>query len=371
VLVVSSGNQAAGIGGGYKEGAGSISIASGVVTVNGGSYAAAIGGGENGACEVVTISGGVVTANGSIQYGGAGIGGGRGFYGAGGRIVISGGEVTANGGPQSPGIGSGSFATTADARRDSITVSGGIVKATGGNRAPGIGCGDQGGGGSIRIENGTVVSIGGGNASPELGGAALGYVQSVVFTGGAIYVAANGLRPAPTNDFSSAVYPVDFDIGTPDAKVDSVAIFRDGAECAYGTEGLYTDESGNLRLWLPNGDYEFVVDGARWTATVAGAVTTAASVGPTALHIESIAAAEDEVSLVVSAVPDGWLTDETALLLRIRAASTLPIAHTPETLLDMSGVNLTLGANGCATFVIPLSSFGSAGAMFFMVEPKE
>ncbi|MBP5285933.1 MAG: hypothetical protein ILO34_07520, partial [Kiritimatiellae bacterium] len=373
VLVVSSGNQAAGIGGGYKEGAGSISIASGVVTVNGGSYAAAIGGGENGACEAVTISGGVVTANGSIQYGGAGIGGGRGFYGAGGRIVISGGEVTANGGPQSPGIGSGSFATTPDARLDSITVSGGIVKATGGMRAPGIGCGDQGGGGSIRIENGTVVSIGGGNASPELGGAALGYVQSVVFTGGAIYVADNGLRPAPTNDFSSAVYPVDFDIGTPDAKVDSVAIFRDEAECAYGTEGLYTDASGKLRLWLPNGDYEFVVDGVRWTATIADGVAVAvASIPPLeALKIESINVSDGKVTLVVSAVPDGWLTDETALLLQIRAASTLPIAHTPETLIDMSGVDLTLDANGFANFVISPLPSGPSGAMFFTVEVKE
>ncbi|MBQ3808920.1 MAG: hypothetical protein II840_13300, partial [Kiritimatiellae bacterium] len=178
-------------------------------------------------------------------------------------------------------------------------------------------------------------------------------VQSVVFTGGAIYVAANGLRPAPTNDFSSAVYPVDFDIGTPDAKVDSVAIFRDGAECAYGTEDLYTDESGNLRLWLSNGDYEFFVGGARWTATVAGAATTAASVGPTALHIESIAAAEDEVSLVVSAEPDGWLTSATALLLRIRAASTLPLPADAAALLPLADVEATVNGDGTATVTVP------------------
>jgi hypothetical protein len=90
-----------------------------------------------------------------------------------------------------------------------------------------------------------------------------------------------------------------------------------------------------------------------------------------ALKIESINFSDGKVTLIVSAVPDGWLTDETALLLQIRAASTLPIAHTPETLLDMSGVDLKLDANGCATFVIPLSSFGSAGAMFFTVEVKE
>ena len=353
VLVVSGGSLAAGIGGSDDKGAGPISIAGGVVTVNGGSQAAAIGGGNRGACEAVTISGGVVTANGSSQYGGAGIGGGRGFYGAGGRIVISGGEVTANGGPQSPGIGSGSFATTPDARRDSITVSGGIVKATGGMRAPGIGCGDQGGGGSIRIENGTVVSIGGGNASPELGGAALGYVQSVVFTGGAIYVADKGLRPAPTNDFSSAVFPVDFDIGTPDAKVDSVAIFRDGAECAYGTEDIYTDESGKLRLWLPNGDYEFVVDGVRWTAMVAGAATTAAIVGPTALHIESIDAADGNVSLVVSAEPGDWITDVSAQLLRVRAAEELPLPADDAALLPRESVGVSTNGDGTATLAVP------------------
>ena len=366
VLVVSSGSLAAGIGGSDDEGAGPISIAGGVVTVNGGSQAAAIGGGNRGACEAVTISGGVVTANSSSQYGGAGIGGGRGFYGAGGRIVISGGEVTANGGPQSPGIGSGSFATTPDARLDSITVSGGIVKATGGMRAPGIGCGDQGGGGSIRIENGTVVSIGGGNASPELGGAAIGYVQSVVFAGGAIYVADNGLRPAPTNDFSSAVYPVDFALGTPDAKVDSVAIFRDGAECAYGTEDLYTDESGKLRLWLPNGEYEFIVAGAHWTATVADNATTAVVVGPTALHIESIAAAEDKVTLVVSAEPDGWLTEATAPQLRVRAAAELPLPEGDAALLPREDVEISANGDGTATATVPRAA--DAPQMFYDVE---
>ena len=366
VLVVSSGSLAAGIGGSDDEGAGPISIAGGVVTVNGGSQAAAIGGGNRGACEAVTISGGVVTANSSSQYGGAGIGGGRGFYGAGGRIVISGGEVTANGGPQSPGIGSGSFATTPDARLDSITVSGGIVKATGGMRAPGIGCGDQGGGGSIRIENGTVVSIGGGNASPELGGAAIGYVQSVVFAGGAIYVADNGLRPAPTNDFSSAVYPVDFALGTPSAKVESIEIVRDGAAYAYGTKDLYTDADGKLRIWLPNGGYEFSVDGVRWTATVSDGATTASSGVPlTALHIRDIDVSEDAVTLVVSAEPDGWLTAETAPQLRVRAAAALPLPDGDDALLPASDVTATPNADGTATLAIP---HGGAPAMFYRAE---
>jgi hypothetical protein len=355
VLVVSSGSLAAGIGGNDDKGAGPISIAGGVVTVNGGSQAAAIGGGNRGACKAVTISGGVVTANSSSQYGGAGIGGGRGFYGAGGRIVISGGEVTANGGPQSPGIGSGSFATTPDARLDSITISGGIVKATGGMRAPGIGCGDQGGGGSIRIENGTIVSIGGGNASPELGGAALGSVRSVVFTGGAIYTDIEGMRPTPTNDVSAAVYPVDFDLGTPDAKVESIEIVRDGVAYAYGTKDLYADADGRLRIWLPNGGYEFQVDGEDWTAEVDGAASTAKKVGtgPDSLHIEEISVEDGKVTLVVSAEPDGWLTAETAPQLRVRAAEELPLPDGDDALIPVSDVSATPNADGTATLALP------------------
>ena len=210
------------------------------------------------------------------------------------------------------------------------------------------------------------MSIGGGYASPELGGAALGYVRSVVFTGGAIYVAANGLRPAPTNDFSSAVYPVDFDIGTPVAKVDSVAIFLDGKECAYGTEGLYTDESGKLRLWLPNGDYEFVVDGVRWTATVAGAATTAAIAGPTALRIESIDVSDGKVSLVVSAEPDGWLTEATAPQLRVRAAAELPLPEGDAALLPREDVEISANGDGTATATVPRAA--DAPQMFYDVE---
>ncbi|MBO6167801.1 MAG: hypothetical protein J6P13_05560, partial [Kiritimatiellae bacterium] len=232
----------------------------------------------------------------------------------------------------------------------------------------GIGCGDQGGGGSIRIENGTVVSIGGGNASPELGGAAIGHVKSVMFTGGAIYVADKGLRPAPTNDFSSAVYPVDFNIGTPVAKVDSVAIFLDGTECAYGTEGLYTDESGKLRLWLPNGDYEFSVNGNDYTATIADAGVEARrkSAVPDSIRIESIALSEEKATLVVSAEPDDWITDISAQLLRVRAAEALPLPEGDAALLPQAEVGVSTNGDGTATLTIPRAA--DAPQKFYRVE---
>jgi hypothetical protein len=99
--------------------------------------------------------------------------------------------------------------------------------------------------------------------------------------------------------------------------------------------------------------------------------TKVSYVAPDALRIESIELTDDAVKLVVSAEPDGWLTSATARLLRIRAASTLPIAHTPETLIDMSGVDLKLDANGFANFVISPLPSGPFGAMFFTVEVKE
>lgn len=69
-----TGNEA-GIGGGYWENAGTITINGGKVTATGGSFAAGIGGGSEGSGGSVTISGGKVTATGG-KYGAAGIGAG-------------------------------------------------------------------------------------------------------------------------------------------------------------------------------------------------------------------------------------------------------------------------------------------------------
>ena len=95
--------DAAGIGGGYGEAVGTITISSGTVTATGGESAAGIGGGFRGAGGTITINGGMVTATGGSYAAGIGCG----YKGVGGAITINGGKVTATGGQDAVGIGSG------------------------------------------------------------------------------------------------------------------------------------------------------------------------------------------------------------------------------------------------------------------------
>jgi hypothetical protein len=299
-LFTAGGNNAAGIGGNENEGGGSITIASGAVAANGGDYAAALGGGSYGNSGRIEISGGKVTAKGGRPFG-AGIGGGR--SGAGETILISGGEVIATGGNQAAGIGGGYYSGCG-----SVVISGGIVRATSPRYAPGIGCGDNGRGGTVRIEGGTVTAIGDVDYSKiDIGRGGSGGPNSVTFTGGAIFAGFGRIVPTATNAADEAVFPVDFAIGTPFVKVESIEISRDGAEYAYGMKDVYTDEGGNLRLWLPNGSYVFFVDGERWTANVADDATIAVKTAETGVFVNGVEA--------VKCRGEGWTYDPDTLKL--------------------------------------------------------
>jgi hypothetical protein len=92
-LSASGGAFGAGIGGGYMQNGGGVTISSGSVTATGGDFAAGIGGAYTGNGGGVTIIGGTVTATGGVRA--AGIGGGIG--GAGGDVMITGGSVKASG----------------------------------------------------------------------------------------------------------------------------------------------------------------------------------------------------------------------------------------------------------------------------------
>ena len=151
-LTANGNANGAGIGGGYLETGGKITISGGTVMSTGGS--AGIGGGYDGAGGEITISGGTVEAKSHL---GAGIGGGYG--GAGGIITISDGEVTANGGDLGAGIG-GSGSKGGEG--GTIIISGGTVKSTGGYDGAGIGGGYQYDGGTITINGGEVTANGGG-----------------------------------------------------------------------------------------------------------------------------------------------------------------------------------------------------------------
>jgi uncharacterized protein YjdB len=129
-LSATGGYLGAGIGGGYTESGGEITISGGAVTANGGFGGAGIGGGDSGNGGETIISGGEVEANG---FYGAGIGGGYGgeyggeYGGSGGTITISGGDVTATSEYVGAGIGGGAFGSGGE-----ITISGGTVTANGG-----------------------------------------------------------------------------------------------------------------------------------------------------------------------------------------------------------------------------------------------
>ena len=129
--------SAAGIGGAYNTGCGSIVINAGTIIAQGGSNSAGIGTGYGTTGTPInfgdiSINGGTVTATGGV--GGAGIGCGSNanntFFG---KISISGGTVTATGGQYAPGIGSG-FAMTGSfhPRCGDISITGGTVEAIGG-----------------------------------------------------------------------------------------------------------------------------------------------------------------------------------------------------------------------------------------------
>jgi hypothetical protein len=93
LLFASGGAFGAGIGGGYMQNGGTVTISGGSVTAHGGDFAAGIGGAYTGNGGTVTITGGTVTATGGVRA--AGIGGGIG--GSGGDVVITGGSVKTSG----------------------------------------------------------------------------------------------------------------------------------------------------------------------------------------------------------------------------------------------------------------------------------
>ncbi len=179
-----TGNNGAGIGGGYGRNTANITIESGTVNASVGSNgnSAGIGGGSGGSATNICIIGGSVTATGS-NNGGAGIGGGNGGAG---DVTISGDTiVTAIGGSQAAGIGGGNQG------KGTVTISGGtIVEATGGNSGAGIGGGYQGEG-KVTITAGTVQLAKGGECGAGIGGGQSGSA-TVEIKGSATVTATGG-----------------------------------------------------------------------------------------------------------------------------------------------------------------------------------
>jgi len=88
------------------------------------------------------------------------------------------------------------------------------------------------------------------------------------FTGGSIRLVNDAIAPAPSNA-TERVWCVTVTNLTPGAEITV------GALGTYGVKDLFADETGALYLWLPNDAYAFTAGGADYSATVAGAPTTA------------------------------------------------------------------------------------------------
>ncbi|MBQ9727076.1 MAG: hypothetical protein IJV65_06185, partial [Kiritimatiellae bacterium] len=248
-IVATGGEYAAGIGGGKSGSFGTIAISGGEVTATGGEYGAGIGGGNFGSFTGVTISGGTVVATGGNRA--AGIGGGR--DGDGGNIKISGGAVTAKAVNYAAGIGAGDSPNSGSSSAISVDITGGIVTASS-QKASGIGAADYVTCGAVRITGGTIHARTANDSACAIGSSANSAASSVTITGGAIYSDKDDISPAATNAASKAVFPVDLAVGEAERKVTSLTLYGALSSYSYGTNDMWTDASGNLRVWLPATD---------------------------------------------------------------------------------------------------------------------
>jgi hypothetical protein len=250
----------------------------GSLTAIGGYSAAGIGGSSDDS-GTITISGGTVTARGGTS--GAGIGAAYGA-GAGGEVTISGGTVTAIAGDTlSSGIGGGYYGTCGK-----VTISGGTVIATGTDRGAGIGGGWRGDGGEVTISGGTV--------------AVSGFVG---IGGGYEHLGSDGTLK---NAYGADVFPTVITLEGVAAKT-PVNSLTSSANY-YGINDVFTDASGKLYLYLPQGA---VTLGAQTPSTrYEGGAITADS--PTDFTFREAALAEREIELRTGENYIQWrYTDET------------------------------------------------------------
>ena len=182
----------------------------------------------------------------------------------GGVVAVRGGKITAIGGEDGgAGIGGGY-----NGQGCTLTITGGEISADGGDGGAGIGGGKYGDGGTVAISGGTVTAQGvegGADIGPGFDGTIAG---SNTFTGGSIRLVNDMIAPAPSNN-TERVWCVTVTNLPPNTAVVVTALG------VYGVNDLFSDETGALYLWLPDDVYAFTAGGADYTATVAGAPTTA------------------------------------------------------------------------------------------------
>ena len=193
------------------------------------------------------------------------------------------GTLVAFGGPYAAGIGGGGAEVLDDAPGADagwITVNGGQVIAWGGDFGAGIGGGAFGAGAYLEVNGGSVFAYAGYDAD-DIGGGAYGEDGVTVVRGGNVMgnsveakpVKANANPDQSSEDEWEQLYRV-YVVSEKFLREDGKALTVEGLE-GFGTADIFPNEDGAICLYLPNGDYEFKVDGWKCIAVVADETATA------------------------------------------------------------------------------------------------
>jgi len=243
-LTATGAPNAAGIGGGYNAGSGTIIINSGTITATGALNAAGIGGGYNAGSGTIIINSGTITATGGCT----GIGTGYATYATGGHITIAGGTITATGGSSGAGIGSGGAYSSGGV----ITITGGTVTATGGGSGAGIGSGGAfSSGGVITISDGMVTATGGSSGAGIGSGGSFSSAASVtIFHEATVVAVSDGTKPA--------IYAVDDDLEVGSTAYVLMANFS-AAKSSGTATGVYLKSDSSLKAnFTPDISYKSI-----------------------------------------------------------------------------------------------------------------
>ena len=226
---------------------------------------AAIGveGGKTSPQSSLTVESGEIFATGGTN--GAGIGGSDGTDGF--KVSIFGGSVNAIGGTNGAAIGGGNGGAAGQ-----VTVTNGLVYAESGTNGAAIGGGNGGASGNYVQSGGTVVTVGHGAADIGAGngGATLSSGSTIVY-GGSLKASSDNLTHPAKNSTGDKVYCVTLPTGRPNINLGALMGQYEG----YSLTGTWTDDSGNVYIWLKNGKYYINIANIPFRAVVNGADTEA------------------------------------------------------------------------------------------------
>jgi len=212
--------------------------------------------------------------------------------------IDGGGTLKANGGKYSAGIGGNS-----NIGGGNVTIQGGIITANGNWGGAGIGGGMGTAGGTLTITGGTI-------DAGDIGQGANGdntndycYISGgSVYEEQAVYIHSH---TQVSESYDTPVYMTTVTLGGIDKKtaVDSLSVTYNSSSYSYGTDSMYTDESGKLYLWLPDGA---TVTGAEVGETsYSGSVTTTDDYTTAVGTLTASGGSDEEAPTVESVTPNG------------------------------------------------------------------